>query len=118
MNTKAPKVVDLNKRRYAEQRTTENAGSNPASVLTEQRDAGGTGTEGLKVPSSVTRHTEMLRAALQWALKGHHATSYDSGFAWKGCGCCSYSVEPPAEIDALVREVRREMLSDETKVQP
>lgn len=56
---------------------------------------------------------QLLKQALKWALKGHHVTAWTCGFAYKGCGCCQYDVEPPAEIDALVREVRREMLTQE-----
>jgi hypothetical protein len=68
---------------------------------------------------SDTSHTAseaLLRAALKWALQGNHVATNKSGFRTKGCGCCEYNAEPPTEIDALVREVRRELLPDEQQV--
>lgn len=57
-----------------------------------------------------------LRAALTWALQnGAYVVDWGSGFQHKGCGCCAYEIEPPAEIDALVREVRREIGALTTK---
>lgn len=56
---------------------------------------------------------DLLRKALKWALKdGIRATSYGCGFVDGGCGCCSGEEEPPAEIDAIVREIRRELIEE------
>lgn len=44
--------------------TSENAGSKPASVLTEQRDATGSGTGGLTVPPSVS-YQDTLRQIVE-----------------------------------------------------
>lgn len=56
---------------------------------------------------------QMLRKALKWALThGVQACDYGSGFMDSGCGCCSGSTEPPAEIDAIVREIRRELIEE------
>lgn len=57
--------------------------------------------------TSVDLHAK-LRAALQWALEhGVQAVGWGSGFMHRQ----EYEVEPPAEIDSLVREVRREILA-------
>lgn len=56
----------------------------------------------------------LLRAALKWALEhGVRATVYSSTthFHDAGCGCCSGSIEPEPEFDALVREIRRELIA-------
>lgn len=55
-----------------------------------------------------------MRAALKWALEtGVKATaSGPSGFYSRGCGCCSYDLEPPKEIDALVRSIRHELIEE------
>lgn len=61
---------------------------------------------------------EQLLNALKWALaSGVKAQNYGfgTGFFNRGCGCCSGDEEPPAEIDATVREVRR-MLIEEKKI--
>jgi len=57
-----------------------------------------------------------LRAALKWALEGGYlAVSYDHGFRDSGCGCCSSTDEPPAHLDAVLREVRREILAEQAE---
>ena len=58
---------------------------------------------------------EQLRAALKWALQnGVKANNYGygTGFSDRGCGCYSGDEEPPAEIDAVVREIRRELIEE------
>lgn len=58
---------------------------------------------------------DLLMQALRWQLeKGAYVVDSGSGFQHKGCGCCAYELEPPAEIDAIVREVRREVLKAKT----
>lgn len=57
---------------------------------------------------------QLLRHALKWALgNGIRVNNYGgSGFSDRGCGCCSGDTEPPAEIDAIVRDIRRELIAE------
>lgn len=55
---------------------------------------------------------QKLRAALKWALEeGVYASKVTHGdFSDTGCGCCSGSTEPPAEVRDIVLEIQREII--------
>lgn len=58
---------------------------------------------------------DQLIQALKWALtEGIKANNWGigTGFSDRGCGCCSVDEEPPAGIDATVREIRRQLIEE------
>ena len=60
-----------------------------------------------------TTDEQLLRKALKWALaSGAKASDIEPHFKSYGCGCCSYSLDPPEEVDAVVRAIRFELIAE------
>lgn len=48
---------------------------------------------------------ELLKKALEWALKNGVSRNSEGDFSDSGCGCCSYPIQPDSDVAELLKSL-------------